>query len=267
MTAPDVEIAPCTAEELMAVVAARAVRDGHVVLVEGDGPGAVAAQLARRTHAPRTTVLDRSGAVDVRLDDGALTERSVLDAALTVVAPAEIDGWVQAGRVDVGFVTAVQIDRHANLNATVLGEYDEPTERLPGGGATAEAAAWCGEVVVLLPHRLRSFVEQVDFVTAVGHGTGPHDRALLGLRGRGPVRVVTDLGVLEPDPETVELVLTALHPGVDVEQVRAETGWDLQVAPEVVTTPAPTAEELAVVRSLRPPAPGTAGDGVAGSAV
>ncbi|WP_098959624.1 CoA-transferase [Pseudonocardia sp. N23] len=242
----------------MTVVAARSVRDGQVCLV-GAGIPAAAAHLARRVHAPAAVVVHESGALDVRLGDGPLTDATVADRALTHVGVGELySTWLQAGRVDLAFLTADQLDLYGNIGSTVVGEYDEPTERLPGAGAAAEIAAWSGEVVVVMAHRLRAFVEQVDFVTAVGHGTGPLDRGLLGLRGRGPVRVVTDLGVLEPDPETAELVLTAVHPGVDVEQVRAETGWDLQVAPEVATTPVPTVGELAALRALRPARPATA---------
>ncbi|MFB9743965.1 CoA-transferase [Pseudonocardia sulfidoxydans] len=245
-----------TAEEIMTFVAARAVRDGQVCLV-GHGIPAAAAHLARRLHAPAAVVVHESGAVDVRLrDDDPLTDATVADRALTHVTLGSLYGeWLQAGRVDLGFVGHVpgaQLDRYANIGSSVVGEYDEPTERLPGPGAAAEIAAWAGETVIVVRHRLQAFVEQVDFVTAVGHGTGPLDRALLGLRGRGPVRVVTDLGVLEPDPQTAELVLTAVHPGIDVEQVRAETGWDLQVAPDVRTTPEPTGTELAALRTLRP---------------
>lgn len=245
-----------TAEEIMTLVAARAVRDRQVCLV-GDGLPAAAAHLARRLHAPTAVVVHESGAVDVRLrDDDPLTDSTVADRALTHLALGVLyEQWLQAGRVDLGFLggaPGAQLDRYANIGSTVVGEYDEPTERLPGAGAAAEIAAWSGETVIVVRHRLRGFVEQVDFVTAVGHGTGPLDRGLLGLRGRGPARVITDLGVLEPDPQTAELVLTAVHPGVDVEQVRAETGWDLQVAPEVVTTPEPTDTELAALRTLHP---------------
>ena len=122
--------------------------------------------------------------------------------------------------------------------------------RLPGSGGAPEIAASCREVIVVMRQRARAFVEQVDFVTSVGYGTGPDDREVLGLRGRGPTRVITDLGVLEPDPETSELVLTALHPGVSVEQVRAETGWELQVSVDLRITTPPTDAELAMLRSM-----------------
>ena len=153
-----------------------------------------------------------------------------------VSVPEIFNYWLQPGRIDVGFLSGAQLDRFGNINTTVIGEYDEPDVRLPGSGGAPEIAASCREVIVVMRHQLRAFVEQVDFVTSVGHGSGPRDRRLLGLRGAGPVRVITDLGVLEPDPETAELVLTALHPGVTVEQVRAETGWDLEVAADLTIT-------------------------------
>jgi glutaconate CoA-transferase, subunit B len=132
----------------------------------------------------------------------------------------------------------------------VIGEYAEPDVRLPGSGGAPEIAASCREVIVMMRHRRRSFVDSVDFITSFGYGTGPRDRALLGLRGSGPVRVITDLGVLEPDPESATLVLTAVHPGVSVEQVRAETGWALEISDELGRTTPPTEWELTALRSM-----------------
>jgi glutaconate CoA-transferase subunit B len=242
-----------TADEMMTVAAARELRDGQVVFVGIDLPSR-AANLARRLHAPDLVLVYESGTIGTRpeelplsIGDGILT-----DAALSVVGVPEIfNYWLQAGRMDVGFLSGAQIDRFANLNTTVIGEYGEPEARLPGSGGAPEIAASCREVIVMMRHRLRSFVDRVDFVTSVGYGTGPNDRKLLGLRGAGPVRVITDLGVLEPDPETAELMLTALHPGVTVEQVRAETGWPLEIADTLVETTPPTERELETLRSLR----------------
>ncbi|MGH3744301.1 MAG: CoA-transferase subunit beta, partial [Mycobacteriales bacterium] len=157
---------------------------------------------------------------------------------------------LQAGRVDVGFLGGAQLDRFANINTTVIGPYDHPTVRLPGAGGAPEIAASCGEVLIVMRQSLRSFVDRVDFVTSVGFGNGPGDRERLGLRGRGPVTVISDLGVLAPDPVTCELVLTGVHPGVDVSDVRAATGWPLRVAPDLVTTEPATAQELTVLREL-----------------
>jgi glutaconate CoA-transferase, subunit B len=230
-----------TPDELMTVAAARELRDGQVVFVDAGGDGGVpsrAAALARRLHAPDLVLVHGSGAVDAGPVRG-----------LTTVGVNAVAQWLQAGRCDVGFLGAAQIDRFANLNSTVVGEYTEPDVRLAGSGWAPEVAAGCREVVVVLPHRMHAFVDQVDFVTSVGHGAGPLDRGLLGLRGAGPVRVITDLGVLEPDPDTAELLLTALHPGATVERVRAETGWALEISADLVETTAPTERELAALRS------------------
>jgi len=242
-----------TGDEMMTVTAARALRDGQSCFV-GIGLPSAAANLARRLHAPDLVLIYESGTVGSRpaelplsIGDGILA-----DSALAVVSVPEVfNYWLQPGRIDVGFLSGAQLDRFGNINTTVIGSYDEPAVRLPGSGGAPEIASSCREVMVVMRHRLRAFVEQVDFVTSFGHGTGPRDRELLGLRGAGPTRVITDLGVLEPDPETAELVLTALHPGVSVEQARAETGWCLQASADLVVTPAPTTQELTTLRGMR----------------
>jgi glutaconate CoA-transferase, subunit B len=242
-----------TADEMMSIAAARALRDGQACFV-GIGLPSMAANLARRLHAPRLVLIYESGTLDTRPEELPLSigDGILADSALTVVSVPEIfNYWLQPGRIDVGFLSGAQIDRLGNINTTVIGEYDEPAVRLPGSGGAPEIAASCREVIVVMRHRQRAFVEQVDFVTSVGHGSGPGDRELLGLRGAGPVRVITDLGVLEPDPETAELVLTALHHGITVEQVRAETGWPLQIAADLVITAPPSTTELETLRAMR----------------
>ena len=241
-----------TPDEVMSVAAARALRDGQVCFV-GIGLPSTAANLARRLHAPDLVLIYESGTLDTRPDELPLSigDGGLATSALTVISVPEVfNYWLQPGRIDVGFLSGAQIDRFGNLNTTVIGEYDEPLVRLPGAGGAPEIAASCREVVVVMRQRARAFVEQVDFVTSVGFGTGPDDRELLGLRGRGPTRVITDLGVLEPDPEAKELVLTAVHAGVTVEEVRAQTGWELQVSAELAVTPPPTEAELTALRSM-----------------
>jgi glutaconate CoA-transferase, subunit B len=241
-----------TPDEMMSIAAARALRDGQVCFV-GIGLPSTAANLARRLHAPNLVLVYESGALDTRPDvlplsigDGVLAT-----SALTVISVPEVfNYWLQPGRIDVGFLSGAQIDRLGNINTTVIGEYDEPLVRLPGSGGAPEIAASCREVIVVMRHRARAFVEQVDFVSSVGYGTGPDDRAVLGLRGRGPTRVITDLGLLEPDPETKELVLTAVHQGVSVEEVRAQTGWELQVSADLMITAPPTDAEVSTLRSM-----------------
>lgn len=242
-----------TADEMMSVAAARALRDGQACFV-GIGLPSTAANLARRLHAPGLVLVYESGTIGTEPDELPLSigDGILVDSALSVVSVPEIfNYWLQPGRIDVGFLSGAQIDRFANINTTVIGEYDEPSVRLPGSGGAPEIAASCREVIVVMRQRLRSFVSAVDFVTSVGHGTGPGDRERLGLRGAGPTRVITDLGVLEPDPASAELVLTALHTGVTVEQVHAETGWELEVSPDLMITSPPSAQELTTLRGMR----------------
>lgn len=242
-----------TAEEMMTVAAARALGDGQRCFV-GIGRPSTAANLARRTHAPRLILIYESGTIGAKpaalplsIGDGALAET----ADLVVSLPEIFNYWLQPGRVDVGFLGAAQIDRFGNINTTVIGDdYQRPGVRLPGAGGAPEIAASCREVIVIARHDRRTFVERVDFVTSVGHGSGPGDRARLGLRGRGPVLVITDLGMLAPDPRSCELTLIRTHHGVDPAQVRAATGWPLAVAAPLGTTEPPTRAELAALRDL-----------------
>ncbi len=241
-------------DDQMTVAASRALRDGAVCFV-GIGLPSTAANLARRTHAPDLVLVYESGTIGAKptrlplsIGDGELA--ATADAVVTV--PEIFNYWLQPGRIDVGFLGAAQIDRFANINTTVIGGegYDKPKVRLPGAGGAPEIAASCGEVIVIVRQSPRTFVERVDFVTSVGYGTGPGTREKLGLPGRGPVKVVTDLGVLEPDPESCELTLTHVHPGVDPGEAREATGWGLAVADDLKVSPQPTGDELAALRAL-----------------
>jgi glutaconate CoA-transferase subunit B len=237
---------------MMTIAAARALPDRATVFV-GIGVPSTAANLARLTHAPDLVLVYESGTIGSRptrlplsIGDGVLA-----DTADAVVPVPEIFAyWLQGGRIDVGFLGAAQIDRRANINTTVIGDYERPSVRLPGAGGAPDISSSCGEVVVVVRQSPRAFVDRLHFLTSVGHGRGPGDRARLGLRGRGPTRVITDLGVLRPDPDTCELTLDALHPGVSVEAARTATGWDLAVSPRLGRTDPPTAEELDVLRRL-----------------
>lgn len=243
-----------TKDELMIVAASRSLREGDVCFV-GIGQPSIAANLARRTHAPNVVLVYESGTLGAKPDRLPLSigDGVLADSADSVVPIPEVfNYWLQAGRIDVGFLGGAQVDRFANINSTIIGtDYAAPKVRLPGAGGAPEIAASCREVVIIMRQSLRSFVERVDFVTSVGYGTGPGHRERLGLRGGGPVRVITDLGVLEPDPATCELTLVAVHPGVTPEQVRAATGWDVRVAPELAETEPPTDQELDVLRALQ----------------
>jgi glutaconate CoA-transferase, subunit B len=225
-----------TADEMMAVEAARRIDDGTVCFV-GIGLPSLAANLARRTHAPGCVLVYESGTIGAKpealplsIGDGELAE-----TADTVVSVPEMFGyWLQGGRIDVGFLGAAQIDRHGNLNSTVIGAYDSPSVRLPGGGGAPEIALSVGDVFVMLRHSTRAFVEELDFTTSLGDD----------------VRVVvTDLGVLEPIDG--ELTLVAVHPGVDADAPREATGWELRVADDLRETEPPTETELTALRALR----------------
>src|SRR6185295_1175835 len=193
-----------TRDELMTIAAARLLWDGCVCFV-GIGLPSAACNLARLTHAPGIVLIYESGTIGTRpevlplsIGDGELAET----AACVVPLPEVFSYYLQAGRIDVGFLGAAQIDRHGNLNSTVIGNYDHPKVRLPGGGGAPEIAASCKETLVILKQSPRTFVERLDFRTSVGFGDGPGTRERLGLRGRGVTAVITDLGELEPDPET-----------------------------------------------------------------
>jgi glutaconate CoA-transferase subunit B len=245
-------VSAADAGEVQTVVAARRLRAARSVFI-GVGRPSTAAILCRMVHNPRLVLVYESGTIGAKpfhvplsIGDGELAETA--DAVVSV--PEMFNYWIGPGRIEVAFLGAAQIDRFCNLNSTVIGDYDHPRTRLPGAGGAPEIAASCGEVVVVAPHSPRTFVQQLDFVTTVGHGDGPGARERLGFRGRGPTAVITDLGVLEPDPQTLELTLTQLHPGVEAGEVRERTGWPLAVADEPATTDPPTDDELGALREL-----------------
>lgn len=244
--------APATTGELQTIVAARRLRRARSVFI-GVGRPSTAAILAREVHNPALVLVYESGTIGAKprriplsIGDGELA--TTADAVVSV--PEMFNYWIGPGRIEVAFLGAAQVDRFANLNSTVIGDYDRPRTRLPGAGGAPEIAASCGEVVVVAPHSRRTFVPQLDFLTTVGHGDGPGARERLGFRGRGPTAVITDLGVLEPDPQTRELTLTQIHPGVEVGQVREATGWELRVAADVAPTDPATDDELRALREL-----------------
>jgi glutaconate CoA-transferase, subunit B len=249
---PELETA-VSADEMMTVVAARALTDETVCFV-GIGLPSTAANLARLTHAPRTVLVYESGTIGSKpamlplsIGDGELAETA--DAVVPV--PEIFAYWLQGGRIDVGFLGAAQIDRLGNLNSTVIGDYERPKVRLPGAGGAPEIAAMAGEVIVIIRQSPRSFVERLDFMTSVGYGAAPGDRKRLGMPGRGPTIVITDLGVLRPDPETSELTLTQIHPGSSEDRAREQTGWELRVSDDLEETEPPTEDELRELRRLK----------------
>jgi glutaconate CoA-transferase, subunit B len=242
-----------TSDEMMTVAAARALKDGMTCFV-GIGLPSAASNLARATHAPNLVLIYESGTIGAKprrlplsIGDGILADTA--DAVINV--PEIFNYWLQPGRIDVGFLGAAQIDRYGNINTTVVGGYASPEVRLPGAGGAPEIAASCKEVIVIVRQSRRTFVEKVDFVTSVGYGDGPGSRERLGLPGKGPQQIITDLGVLTPDPQTCEFIMTAMFPGVTEETVRERTGWDVAIAPYPRIVPPPSAAELAALRGFQ----------------
>jgi glutaconate CoA-transferase, subunit B len=234
MTAP-ASAEPASSGEVQTVVAARRLSNAASVFI-GVGRPSTAAILARMVHNPDLVLVYESGTIGAKphrvplsIGDGELAETA--DAVVSV--PEMFNYWIGTGRIEVAFLGAAQVDKHANLNSTVIGEYDAPKVRLPGAGGAPEIATGCPEVVVIAPHTPRTFVEKLDFLTTTGART---------------THVITDLGVLEP--REGELTLTQVHEGVTPEQAREATGWELRVADELTVTEPPNAEELAALREL-----------------
>jgi glutaconate CoA-transferase subunit B len=238
--------------EMMTVAAARRLRDGATCFV-GIGLPSTAANLARLTHAPRVSLIYESGTIGAKpsvlplsIGDGELAT-----TADTVVSTPEIFRYyLQGGRIDVGFLGAAQIDRFANINTTVIGSYGKPKTRLPGAGGAPEIAALAGEVLIIMQQTARSLVQKLDFVTSAGFLEGGDARERAGLPGKGPVAVITDLCVFEPDPATRELLVISIHPGIERTAIEAATGWPVRYFSRVAATDPPTAHELATLRDL-----------------
>lgn len=242
-----------TPNEIMIVVAARALRNEDVCFV-GIGAPSAACNLARQTHAPDITLIYESGTIGTRpnvlplsIGDGELCET----ALCTVSVPEMFRYWLQGGRITVGFLGGAQIDRYANLNTTVVGDYHHPKVRLPGGGGAPEIATNCGEIFVIMPMGRRAFVERLPFITSMGHGPTGRERRELGVATKGPTRLITDLCVFEPDPETKEMVVVSIHPNATREQIADQCGWTPCFAVKVSETAAPAAIELEALRDIQ----------------
>jgi glutaconate CoA-transferase, subunit B len=241
-----------TSDEIMTVVAARELT-GEMVCFVGIGLPSRAAILARSTHAPNVTLVYESGCIGAKPDrvppsigDGVLSRTA--DAVVSV--PEIFSYWLQAGRIDVGFLGAAQVDKRGNINTTVVGDYDRPNVRLPGAGGAPEITTSCGKVIITLRHSARAFVEKLDFVTSVGHVEDEGLEQQREQHGRGPQVIVTDLCVLRYQPSSREFAVTSLHPGVTVDDVLAKTGWPVIISDELQATAPPTQEELVALRGF-----------------
>ncbi|HCU56762.1 MAG TPA: 3-oxoadipate--succinyl-CoA transferase subunit B [Anaerolineaceae bacterium] len=236
-------------KELMVVNAARLLRDNDVVFV-GVGIPNLACNLARRTHAPNLQMIYEAGVYGAQPSRLPLSigDPSLVTGSASVCSMYDVFTlYLQRGNVDVGFLGGAQIDRYGNINATVIGDYQNPKVRLPGSGGSMEIAAWANRCYIITPHQIRRFPEKVDFHTSIGFLDGGDARKKTGVRGGGPEAVVTNLGVLRPN-EDGELVLAALHPGVTFEEAQANTGWELKQAEDCPVTDPPNADELRILR-------------------
>ena len=241
-----------TSSEMMTVAAARALSNEDICFV-GIGLPSAACNLARLTHAPSVTLIYESGTLETRpavlplsIGDGELCET----ALTTVSVPEVFRYWLQGGHITIGFLGGAQVDRFGNLNSTVIGEYARPKVRLPGSGGASEIATGCGQIFIIMRQDPRSFVAQLDFLTTLGHGRNGRERRELGILTKGPTLLVTDLCIMQPEPDSNEFVVTKIHAGVTREQVRNSTGWDVRFAPAVDETAQPSADELEVLRAL-----------------
>ena len=242
-----------TPNEMMTVAAARALRNEDVCFV-GIGAPSAACNLARMIHAPQITLIYESGTIATKPNVLPLSigDGELCDTALTTVpVPEMFRYWLQGGRMTVGFLGGAQIDRFANLNTTVVGDYHKPKVRLPGGGGAPEIATNCHEIFIIMAMGKRAFVDKLPFITSMGHGPTGRERRALGVKSRGPTRLITDLCLFEPDPETQEMTVVSIHPGVTREQIIETCGWTPSFAAHVVETRAPDAKELEVLRDIQ----------------
>lgn len=239
--------------EMMTVAAARSIKNDDVCFV-GIGMPSAACNLARLTHAPDVTLIYESGTIGTKPDVLPLSigDGELCDTAVTTVSvPEMFRYWLQGGRISVGFLGAAQLDKFGNINTTVVGDdYHRPKVRLPGGGGAPEIATSCGEIFIVMKHSKRGFVENIDFVTSLGHGKSGREREQLGVKTKGPSRLITDLCVMEADPQTKEFVVSSIHPGVTREQIVDNTGWAVRFADAVAETPVPSEIELGALRDL-----------------
>ena len=242
-----------TPDEMMTIAAARALGNDDICFV-GIGAPSAACNVARLTHAPDITLIYESGTIGTAPDvlplsigDGELCETAVT----TVSVPEMFRYWLQGGRVTVGFLGAAQLDKFGNINTTVIGDYNNPSTRLPGGGGAPEIASSCGEIFITMKQNLRGMVDKVDFYTSFGHGKGGNHRQDIGITTKGPTLLITDLAVWRPNPQSKEFVVQSLHPGVTEAQVQETCGWKVTFADDLSITEVPSELELKTLRDLK----------------
>lgn len=244
-----------TANELLAVMGARALRDNTTVFA-GVGAPMMACALAQRTHAPGLTMVVEGGIVGPEWKPGELpiSTNEMRAGYRAQMLPGITDAFLlaQRGFLDVGFIGGAQIDQYGNLNTSAIGGYDKPAVRLPGSGGANDIISLCKEVMILTVHEKRRFTDRVDFVTSPGYLSGGDARRKSGLLFGGVSRMVTTLGIFDVEPTTRRLRLAAVHPGITVADVHANTGFEVLVSESLATTEPPTPKELEILRMLDP---------------
>jgi glutaconate CoA-transferase subunit B len=240
--------------ELMAVCGSKQIKNGEIVFI-GTGLPLIAAMLAKKTHAPFAKIVYEAGFIDSNAKDIAL---SIADSRLGYHAAGAIGLietlglMLQGGHVDLGFVGAAQIDEHGNINTTYIGEFEKPIVRLPGSGGGNDIMSSAKRIVVIMTHEKRKMVKKLDYLTSPGFLDGKGARERIGLIGGGPSLVVTNLCQMDFDPDTKHIRLATVHPGVTVDQVKENSGFDLTIPKKVPQTDLPTYKELELLRTIDP---------------
>jgi len=241
--------------ELLATVASRILQDGDSVFV-GTGLPVIAGMLAQKTHAPELLVFFEAGAIGPKVPQLPISvgDSRTIYKAVAASSMHDLMSMCQAGYADYGFLGAAQLDPFGNINTTVIGDWDKPTARLPGSGGANDVGSFVHKMIIILRQSKRSFVPKVDFITTPGFLTGPGAREKAGLpRGGGPFRVITQLAVYDFNPATCQMRLFSLHPGVKVDDVRANSGFEIEIPGSYGESPTPTAEELRLLRDVIDP--------------
>jgi glutaconate CoA-transferase subunit B len=239
--------------EMMSIAASRYLKNEDVCFV-GIGAPSAACNIARLTHAPDVTLIYESGTLGTTPDVLPLSigDPELCETALTTVSvPEMFRYWLQGGHVTIGFLGAAQLDRYGNINTTVIGDYAKPKTRLPGAGGAPEIATSAQKIYITIAQSKRGLVEKIDFITSLGHGDGGDYRERMGIKTAGPVLLITDLAIWEPDPVTKEFTVVSIHPGATRDMVQDTCGWTVRFSEMLTETPPPTELELTTLRDLQ----------------
>ncbi|WP_088323108.1 CoA-transferase subunit beta [Polaribacter tangerinus] len=242
-----------TSKEMMVVSASRFLKDDDIVFI-GIGLPSLAANLAKRVQAPNISMIYESGTLDTKPERLPLSigDDELSKKALAVISVPEVfNYYLQGGKIEIGFLGAAQVDKFGNINTTIIGkDYKNPKVRLPGAGGAPEIAAFCKDTLIMLRQTKRNFVNKLDFITSVGYADGNNSRDKLNFVSNGPKAIITDLGILEPCKVTQEFILTHIHEGVSIQEVKDATGWPLKISENIITTSSPSLKELEILRKL-----------------